>query len=83
MRILFAAVMTALVASPVLADETSGQVLAFDRVDGILVLTDKTVWNIAADLDMPSDLGAGDMIKIDYQSDGENGLTRINSIVRE
>ncbi len=80
MRILFAAALLA--AAPAFADETTGTILAFDRVDGVIVLNDKTVWELAADVAVPEDLAAGDMITLVYETAGEEGLTKIDSVTR-
>lgn len=83
MRILFYLVLTAFAAVPALADNTSGTILAFDRVAHIIVLEDNTIWNIVpVDLALPEDLKAGDKITIDFQTNGDNGVGSINSITR-
>ena len=82
MRILLASALLA-AATPALADEVTGKVLAYDRVSGIIVLDDKTVFSLG-------DLGAtpveglvsGDEVTIVYQSAGEDGFTKIDSIVK-
>ena len=71
-----------LAARPAFADETSGTVLAYDRVAHVLVLDDKTVWSLPGDLILPDDLVAGDTITIDFQTAGDNGVGKINSITR-
>ncbi len=74
---------TALAAAPALADNTTGTVLAFDRVAKVIVLDDKTIWHIVpADLALPESLTAGDRITIDFQTNGDNGVGKINSITR-
>lgn len=80
MRILFAAALLA--AAPAFADETTGTILAFDRVDWVIVLNDKTVWELAADVAVPEDLAAGDKITLVYETAGEEGLTKIDSVTR-
>jgi hypothetical protein len=67
---------------PALADETSGEILAFDRVDRVIVLTDRTVWPVPDDLPLPEDLAAGDMIRIVYVGGGDAGVGKISSIER-
>ena len=70
-----------LTAFPALADSTQGSVLAFDRVDKILVLADKTVWDLGLLTgNMPDSLKAGDDVVIDFISDGDNGVKSINTI---
>lgn len=82
MRSFLALTLAVLLASPALADETEGLILSFDRVDRIIVLTDKTVWQVPVSLEMPEDLGRGDRVLIDFESEGEDGLTAITSIDR-
>jgi len=78
-----AILLVALAASPAVADNTTGTILAFDRVDLVLVLDDKTIWNIVpADLALPENLKAGDEITIDFHTNGDNGVDFINSITR-
>ena len=77
------ALLAVLAATPAHADSTTGTVVAFDRVDLVLVLEDKTIWEIVpADLALPDDLKAGDEITIDFESAGESGVGKINSITR-
>lgn len=79
----FAAVaLAALAAIPAFADETTGRVLAYDRKDGILVLKDKTVWQLSAELLVPADLGRGDTVRLTYETAGEDGLTSIDALER-
>ena len=68
-------------ATPALADETTGEILAFDRVAGVLVLTDKTVWEFGPDTVGPVELNRGDRVKIVYETAGEDGLTAIDVII--
>ena len=82
MRVLLTSAALIVSAIPALADNTSGTVLAFDRVAHVLVLDDKTVWNLPPDLMLPENLAAGDTITIDYDGAGENGYGEINSITR-
>jgi hypothetical protein len=82
MRILLASALLA-VATPVFADETTGTVLAFDRVAGVIVLTDRTVYSLDLLGSNPvEDMVAGDKVVIDFESAGENGIGKINSITR-
>jgi hypothetical protein len=67
-------------AAPALADDVTSTVTAYDRVDGIIVLADKSVF--ALDVltgEIPPTLSAGDRITIDYEGD-EDGVSAINSI---
>ena len=82
MRVLLTSAALIVSAIPALADNTSGTVLAFDRVAHVLVLDDKTVWNLPPDLMLPENLAAGDTITIDYDGAGENGYGEINGITR-
>ncbi|SNS06417.1 hypothetical protein [Antarctobacter heliothermus] len=82
MRTLFAAAVAVLFALPAVADETEGLVLAYDRKANLLVLTDKTIWQLPTTIDVPADLGAGDRVLLEYQTAGEVGLTAIDSLTR-
>ena len=77
-----AAVLLSALAVPAMADETTGEVLAFDRVDLILVLKDKTIWSLEATDTIPEGLKSGDTVRIVYESAGEDGLTKIDSLER-
>ncbi len=69
------------VATPALADSTTGTVVAYDRVSGVIVLKDRTVWQIGKFADkIPEGLEAGDVILIDFRSDADNGFGAINSV---
>jgi hypothetical protein len=81
MRILFAAALLA--AAPAFADKTSGTVLAFDRVDGVIVLNDKTIWELGSETIVPEDLAAGDIVTLVYQTAGEEGSTKVDSVPRK
>lgn len=78
--LMISAAALSLLALPALADETKGEVLAFDRVDGVLVLTDKTVWTLPADLDLPEGLRSGDEVHIEFKADGENGIAAVLAV---
>ncbi len=82
MRIITAAFATAITALPAFADETEGHVLAFDRIDGIIVLTDKTVWEVPTEITLPEDLGSGDRVLFEYDTAGEDGMTKLNAVTR-
>jgi hypothetical protein len=71
-----------ILATPTLADEVTGTVLAFDRVDSVIVLKSKAVFTVPNADVIPADLKAGDTIKIIYKSDGDNGLSKVSSITR-
>ncbi|SMX38868.1 hypothetical protein MAA8898_01760 [Maliponia aquimaris] len=82
MRPMIAAAVAVLFALPALADETQGQILAYDRVSNILVLSDKTVWQLPATLEVPADLVAGDSVKLVYTTSGEDGVKSIDALTR-
>lgn len=81
MRILIAALLLA-AATPALSDETKGEILAFDRQAKIIVMTDKTIWPLPAALEVPGDLAHGDLVHIDFTSDGDNGVISVDKITR-
>lgn len=65
---------------PARADEVTSTVTAFDRVAGVLVLKDKSIFALdKLNGDAPATLSAGDRISIDYEGD-EDGISAINSI---
>ena len=72
------AVVAGLLAAPSFADETEGHVMAFDGVANMIVLTDRTVWELGADVTVPSDLASGDWVLPDFISEGEEGVTEIS-----
>jgi PDZ domain-containing secreted protein len=82
MRALSIAFLFSALASPLLADDTSGTVVAFDRVDRIIVLDDKTVWPLQEATEVPDDLKAGDSVRIDYVGGGAAGVTSVTSVTR-
>lgn len=82
-----AAALSALSASfalPAFADSVKGEVVAFDRVANVLVLDDKTVWTLS-DVGgvAPEGLEAGMTVAITYDALGEDGYSKIESIVIE
>ncbi|WP_457936398.1 hypothetical protein [Mesorhizobium sp. 10J20-29] len=82
----FIAVATAaacLTAVPALADNVTGEILAYDRLANVIVLTDNSVWEIVPkDLPLPADLKQGDRVTIDFVTNGDSGVGKINSISR-
>ncbi len=82
MRSVIAAALAALIAVPAMADETQGVVLAFDRQANVLILTDFTAWEIPAEIEVPSELQAGEQVKIVYETAGEDGLVKIDVLTR-
>ena len=82
MRLLLVSAALATFALPAFADDTSGTVVAYDRVAHVIVLDDNSVWTVPADFALPDNLVAGDRIVIDYQSNGDNGVGKYLSITR-
>jgi hypothetical protein len=80
-KILFSAALV-LAAAPALADQTEGLILAFDRQAHTIVLTDHSVWQLPSDMAIPTDLGQGDRIYIDFTSDGDNGVKAVTLLER-
>ncbi len=78
---LFTLALTAL-AAPAFADETTGTIVAYDRLSNVLVLNDKTVWILDAKTLVPADLKAGDEITLTFISDGDNGAKPATVLVR-
>ena len=71
-----------LAAAPALADETTGEIIAYDRLANVIVMKDKTVWELGPELLVPSDLAAGDRVRLVYETAGEDGLTKIDALER-
>ena len=69
-------------APPALADETEGEILAYDRLANLLVMRDRTVWQLGSEITVPADLKSGDRVRLVYQTAGEDGVTRIDSLER-
>ena len=64
------------------ADVADGKILAYDRKAEVLVFTDKTVWALETlQTAAPADLKAGDRVEITYESNEDDGVTAIHSIV--
>ena len=82
MRVLLSPITIIASAIPAFADEVTGTVLAFDRVDNVIVLDDKTVWTVPAGFALPADLIAGDKITIEFQGAAENGIGDLITISR-
>lgn len=77
-------ILGSLLAAAALADTTGGVVVAYDRVDHVLVLDDKTVWDLAPAGDLvPEGLIAGDKVTIEYESAGDSGVGKITAIAVE
>lgn len=71
-----------LLATSAQADEVTGDVLAFDRVAGVIVMEDKSVFTLPNPDVIPVDLQAGETVTIVFKTDGDNGLTSVQSITR-
>jgi hypothetical protein len=69
-----------LAAAPAFADELSGTVIAFDRVDNVIVLDDRSVLTIPNPEIIPEGLIAGDTITVEFKSDGDNSYGAFVSI---
>ncbi|MEN3793293.1 hypothetical protein [Fulvimarina sp. MAC3] len=70
-------------ATAAFADTTGGTIAAFDRVDSVIVLTDKSIWDVSSLKDkLPENLKAGDKITIVYKSAGDSGVGKLVSIER-
>ncbi|MDH3264349.1 MAG: hypothetical protein OEM24_10150 [Paracoccaceae bacterium] len=82
MRRLIALLPFLAIATPVLADETTGEIVAFDRVARIIVLTDNTVWQFGEATELSADLVAGDEVRIVFTSAGDSGVGSISSVTR-
>ena len=84
MNILLAAVAASAVvlsAVPAFSDSVKSTVVAYDRVEGRLVLSDNSVYSFdRAVVEMPDSLTAGDEVEIDFESSEEEGIEKINSI---
>ncbi|MEL7257134.1 MAG: hypothetical protein AAFN80_04730 [Pseudomonadota bacterium] len=77
------ALVAGVIAVPAFAGETEGHVLAYDRQDNIIVLTDKSVWELPADIETPADLGHGDRVLFEFESGGDDdGITAITAMHR-
>jgi hypothetical protein len=80
-RMALAAVVTAVLAGPAAADETTGTIVAYDRLAHVIVLDDKTIWPFPGTMELPADLKAGDKVTILFTSTGE-GIAKVDSITR-
>ncbi|WP_299836450.1 hypothetical protein [uncultured Jannaschia sp.] len=71
-----------LAATPALADQTTGTILAYDREANVIVFNDRSVWELG-DLEVPDDLEAGERVTIDFTSAGDSGIGKANAVTRE
>jgi len=69
--------------APAWADETTGKIVAYDRLDNVIVLEDRTFWTLDAKTLVPSDLKAGDTVTLTFVSDGDNGAKPATALVRK
>lgn len=76
----FLATTLILVAAPAFADELSGTVIAFDRVDNVIILDDKSVLTIPNPEIIPVGLVAGDSITVEFDTNGDNGYGAFKSM---
>jgi hypothetical protein len=68
-------------ASMAYADSTVGEVVAYDRKAQRIVLDDKTIWTLeGSEAVVPPDLKAGDRIEIDFESAGDNGISKVEAV---
>ena len=79
--ILSSSLLLALIAAPAIADETTGEVLAYDRLANRLVLEDRTIWELGSTT-VPTDLAAGDVVTVEFTTAGDNGVGTIVSLTR-
>lgn len=71
-----------MISAPAFADETTGKIVAFDRVAKVMVLDDKTVWTLSDKTELSPDLVAGDTVKIVYVGGGDAGIASITSVLK-
>lgn len=81
-RHLLAAVPLALLAVPALADETTGTIIAYDRVAKVIVMEDRTVFQLSDKTELSADLVAGDKVRIVYAGAGDSGIGAVQSVIR-
>jgi hypothetical protein len=79
MRTLIAALLIA-TAAPAFADTTTGTIVAFDRQADIIVMGDKTIWQLNPDTLIPADLAAGDTVTIEFTSTGDDGVKSVDAL---
>ena len=46
----------------------------------LIVMSDKTVWQLNADTLIPADLAAGDTVKMTFTSFGDDGVKSVDSL---
>ncbi|MEM7751962.1 MAG: hypothetical protein AAF230_01025 [Pseudomonadota bacterium] len=80
MRTLLAAAFLA-VAAPAVADTANGTVSTYDKQLNLLILDDKTIWQLGDDTIVPPSLATGDRIVIDFTSAGDDGVASVESVI--
>ena len=80
MRNLLAAAVILVIATPSFADSTTGKILAFDRQADVIVMSDKTVWQLTPSTLIPADLAAGDTVKMTFTSFGDDGVASVDKL---
>ena len=65
------------------ADETTGTILAFDRAADVIVMEDKSIWQLQPTTLIPADLAAGDRITITFTSAGDSGVGKVLSLEKQ
>ena len=80
MRTAVLALSLAVLAHTAMADDTTGTILAFDRAADVIVMADRTVWELGPKTLIPADLVAGDVVKITFTSAGDSGVGTIQSL---
>tara|TARA_R110002049_G_scaffold23545_7_gene83529 strand:+ start:16773 stop:17030 length:258 start_codon:yes stop_codon:yes gene_type:complete len=76
------ALLSTLLSVPAFADQTSGEIVAYDRLANVIVLADKSIWRLDAKTLVPSDLMAGDKVTLTFTSDGDNGAKPATALTR-
>lgn len=80
-KALAASAILTLTAAAALADSKTGTIVAFDRQAKVIVFKDKTIFTIeGSEAAVPEGLKAGDRVEMQYETAGEDGLTKIDSI---
>ena len=84
MRLFTATALTlAVFSTSAFADQTSGTIIAYDRLANVIVFKDKSVWTLDAKTMVPSDLQAGDTVTLPFNSDGDNGAKPATELHRD
>lgn len=63
-------------------EHTTGTVAAFDRVANVIVMEDKTIWQLNPDTVLPEQLVAGDVVRISFRSSGDDGVIAVDMVER-